>query len=122
MSLATAAAVRNDDPRLDQLFSALASQPRRDIVDHLASGPATTPQIGRRFDFSKQALNRHVVALEEAGLIRRSLEGRVHHLSLVPDQLNGVAQWADQVRRAWSANLDRLGNVLAEQGPDDVET
>ncbi|MGI9613715.1 MAG: ArsR/SmtB family transcription factor, partial [Acidimicrobiales bacterium] len=66
-SLATATAARNDDLRLDRLFSALASQPRRDIVDHLATGPATTPEIGRRFDFSKQALNRHVVALEEAG-------------------------------------------------------
>ncbi len=107
------------EPGLDALFSALASAPRREIVSHLADGPTTTPEIGRRFDFTKQALNRHLVALEDAGLIERRLDGRVHTVQLVPGRLSGVTNWAHEIREAWNANLDRLGAVLAEPEPVD---
>ena len=114
----TAVADTRPAPGLDALFSALASAPRREIVSHLADGPTTTPEIGRRFDFTKQALNRHLVALEDAGVIERRLDGRVHTVHLVPGRLGGVTDWAHEIRVAWSANLDRLGAVLAEQDPD----
>ena len=106
-------------PGLDALFSALASAPRREIVTHLTSGPTTTPEIGRRFDFTKQALNRHLVALEDAGLIERRLAGRVHTVALVPGRLEGVTDWADEIRAAWEANLDRLGAVLTGHHPQE---
>ena len=57
---------------LDAVFDALANQPRREIVSRLARGPMTTPELGRLFGFSKQALNRHVGLLDNAGLITRT--------------------------------------------------
>jgi len=97
---------------LDALFDALANRPRRQIVARLASGPMTTPEVGRHFGFSKQALSRHVGVLEGAGLIERTVRGRVHELALVPNRLDEVATWVTVVRRRWEANLDRLGEVL----------
>lgn len=111
----TTATVASD---LDSLFAVLASEPRREIVMHLATGPTTTPEIGRRFSFSKQALNRHIVALEQAGLVERELDGRVHRVALVPDRLDGVNQWTGRIQAAWSENFDRLGAVLAEMEED----
>ena len=99
---------------LDSLFSVLASAPRRQIVAHLATGPTTTPEMGRRFAFSKQALNRHIVALEDIGLIKRRLDGRVHTIALVPERLAGVTLWTDRIQTSWSSNLDRLGAALDE--------
>jgi DNA-binding transcriptional ArsR family regulator len=98
-------------------FDALASEARREIVARLAHGPSTTPEIGRRFGFSKQALNRHLVVLEDVGLLARTLVGRVHELRLVPTPLDEVSSWIETVRSAWGANLDRLGQVL--EGNDD---
>jgi len=97
---------------LDAVFDVLANERRREIVARLARGPMTTPEIGRHFGFTKQALNRHVNLLEEAGLVARTLHGRVHELSLVPRRLDGVARWIVELRRGWGASLDRLDEVL----------
>ena len=107
---------------LDDLFRALASEPRRRIVDHLTAGPTTTPRLGEHFRFSKQALNRHLVTLEDAGLVERSRVGRVDRVALVPDRLDGLTRWVDQVQLAWEDNLDRLGAVLAELEATESET
>jgi DNA-binding transcriptional ArsR family regulator len=90
----------------------LANQIRRDIVTRLARGSMTTPEVGRQFGFSRQALSRHVGLLEKAGLIQRVSHGRVHRLSVVPGRLEGVSTWVSSVRRGWESSLDRLEAVL----------
>jgi DNA-binding transcriptional ArsR family regulator len=97
---------------LDAVFDVLANEHRRNIVARLARGPLTTPEIGRNFGFTKQALSRHVSLLESAGLIARTVRGRVHELSLVPRRLDGMARWVAELRRGWGASLDRLDEVL----------
>ncbi len=109
---ATGLLVRAADDELDATFAALASEPRRAIIRHLTAGGTTTPALGEHFAFSKQALNRHLVALEDAGLVRRRLVGRVHEVRLDPGRLDAVTAWAETIRQAWSSNLDRLGDVL----------
>jgi predicted transcriptional regulator len=104
--------------RLGVVFDALANEPRRNMVTRLARGPMTTPEIGRHFGFSRQALNRHVSILEEAGVIQRTLNGRVHEVTLVRSSLDEMAEWVSIVRRGWEGNLDRLGDILG--GTTDV--
>lgn len=96
----------------DQVFDALANGARREIVARLSRGRATTPDLGRDFEITKQALSRHLRVLEDAGLIERRLRGRVHELNLVPDQLEGMSRWVTTIRDNWSWNLDRLESVL----------
>jgi DNA-binding transcriptional ArsR family regulator len=101
-----------EGPALNAVFDALANEPRREIVKRLARGPMTTPEIGRHFKFTKQALNRHVGLLENAGLVSRTLHGRVHELTLVPRRLDGLTRWISELRSGWAASLDRLDEVL----------
>ncbi len=102
---------------LDRAFFALANQPRREIVAHLAKGPATRPELGRLFDFSKQALGKHVAVLEQANMVSRRTVGRAHELRLSPRALERASSWIDSRRRVWERNLDRLATVL--EGDDE---
>lgn len=97
---------------LDAVFDALANERRREIVQRLARGPMTTPEIGRHFGFTKQALSRHVGLLESAGIVSRTLHGRMHEVVLVPKRLDRVTRWVTELRRGWTASLDRLDEVL----------
>ena len=104
--------MKADQAALDGVFDALANERRREIVARLARGPLTTPEIGLHFGFTKQALSRHIDLLENAGLVSRTLHGRVHELELIPRQLDTVERWLFELRRGWSGSLDRLGEVL----------
>jgi DNA-binding transcriptional ArsR family regulator len=83
---------------LDVILDALASEPRRQIVARLSAGPLPTPELGRRFGFTKQALSKHIAILEGAGLVRAPL--------------TEVTGWLAEVERGWQASLDRLDEVL----------
>jgi DNA-binding transcriptional ArsR family regulator len=100
---------------LDAVFDALANERRREIVMRLARSPMTTPDIGRHFGFTKQALSRHLAVLEGAGLVSRRVRGRVHHLALAPQHLDSVVRWLSELRRGWAASLVRLEEVLDER-------
>jgi DNA-binding transcriptional ArsR family regulator len=106
---------RSQVAALDAVFDALANERRREIVMRLARSPMTTPEIGRHFGFTKQALSRHLAVLESAGIVSRRARGRVHHLALSPQRLDGVVRWVSELRRGWAASLGRLGEVLDEQ-------
>ena len=99
---------------LDRTFNALANHQRREILRHLADGPLPTPALGQRIPVSKQALNKHIVILEDAGLLERTKSGRVKYLRLTSAPLDGPREWIDVVCRGWETNLDRLGQILEE--------
>jgi DNA-binding transcriptional ArsR family regulator len=106
---------RTSQATLDAVFDALANERRREIVMRLARSPMTTPEIGRHFGFTKQALSRHLAVLEGAGLVSRRAQGRIHCLALAPQRLDGVVQWVSELRRGWTASLERLEELLREQ-------
>jgi DNA-binding transcriptional ArsR family regulator len=106
---------RSQAAALDAVFDALANDRRREIVMRLARSCMTTPEIGRHFGFSKQALSRHLSVLERAGLVSRVASGRVYHLALAPQRLESVVDWISELRRGWAASLERLDEVLREQ-------
>jgi DNA-binding transcriptional ArsR family regulator len=100
---------------LERTFGALANSHRRQIVDHLVAGPVETPILARRFDMSKQALNKHLMVLEGAGMIERQLLGRVHRVRLRLEPLEAATDWLSTIRRGWETSLDQLGQLLEEE-------
>jgi DNA-binding transcriptional ArsR family regulator len=100
---------------LDRAFLALAHPVRRAIVVRLAGGDARVGEAARGLAMSKPAISKHVRVLEEAGLVRRSVEGRSHRLRLAPEVLAQTSGWLDRQRALWEAKLDAVERHLARE-------
>ena len=107
---------------LSLTFSALADPTRRAILARLAEGEATVNEIAAPFDFTLQAISRHLKVLEHAGLIARSREAQWRPCRIELNALKGVDDWLEEYRRLWEQRLDRLEDylrTLQAQAPQD---
>src|SRR5215470_12172598 len=98
---------------LNRVFNAVADPTRRAILQALAKNPATITEIAEPFPVSLNAVSKHVMVLERAGLIRREIQGREHLCSLEPRPLRDAAAWLEHYRRFWEARLDALERYVA---------
>jgi DNA-binding transcriptional ArsR family regulator len=96
-------------------FRALSHPLRREIVERLATGPASVGEATRGFDVSKPAISKHLKVLEETGIVSRVVEGRTHRLSLEPEALDEAAQWMDRQRALWGRMFDVVDEYLKEK-------
>jgi DNA-binding transcriptional ArsR family regulator len=61
----------------DELWSAIADPSRRQVLDLVVTnGDVSASWLAGRVPFSRQAVSKHLVVLEEAGLVSRHKEGR----------------------------------------------
>jgi DNA-binding transcriptional ArsR family regulator len=104
------------DDRLDAVFHALGDRTRRALLARLASRPARVTELARPFDMSLPAVSRHIRVLESAGLIARSVDGRVHQCSLAAAPMKTAEAWLDRYRRFWEGNLDALARLVEAEG------
>jgi DNA-binding transcriptional ArsR family regulator len=95
-------------------FKALAHPIRRGIVERLAAGPATVGDATAGYGVSKPAISKHLKVLEEAGVVTRVVDGRMHRLSLEPSVLGEVAIWMDRQRALWGRLFDVVDEYLKE--------
>ncbi|GAB2661627.1 metalloregulator ArsR/SmtB family transcription factor [Prescottella soli] len=109
---------------LDQVFHALSDPSRRGMVERLSRGPASVSELAAPLDMSLPAVVQHLQVLEASGLVRSEKVGRTRTCHLVPDALDGAAQWIAQRRTSLERRLDRLGEYLAEtdEVPDSEES
>jgi len=103
---------RSQRTRLDDTYSALAHPVRREILARLREGPGTVTGLAEPFGLSLWAVSKHITALEDASLLRRRVEGRVHHLTLEPAPLGQASAWLQTYREFWEGRLDDLEAVL----------
>ena len=97
---------------LDSVFSALGDPTRRRIVERLARGRMTISDVAAGIPISQPAISKHVKTLEQSGLIRREISGRVHYLELAPETMDAATSWIERQRRYWNAALDKLDAYL----------
>ena len=100
---------------LNRVFSAVADPTRRAILASLAKKPATITEIARPFRVSLNAVSKHVMVLERAGLVRRKIRGREHVCSLEPDPFRDATEWLDEYRQFWDVRLDALERYVARK-------
>ncbi|MBV7377482.1 ArsR/SmtB family transcription factor [Maritimibacter dapengensis] len=99
----------------DAAFAALADPTRRAILSRLADGEATVNELAEPFDISQPAISRHLKVLEGAGLITRRVDGQRRPCRLAGGTLEELEAWLDMLRRALTANYNRLDAVLADE-------
>ncbi len=100
---------------LDQTLIALADPTRRAILRRLSQGEARVTELAQPFAMSLNAVSKHIRMLERARLVRRRRAGREHLLSFDPQPLDEAAAWIESQRTAWTARLDALDDLLAEE-------
>lgn len=71
------------DQDMSAVFSALAHESRRQILDILKAEPGLpVGELASRFDVSRIAVMNHITVLEQAGLVISEKEGRLRRLWL----------------------------------------
>jgi DNA-binding transcriptional ArsR family regulator len=103
-----AAPVIARDDQLDQVFHALSDRTRRAMVARLAEGSASISELAAPFEMSLPGASKHVRVLEQAGLVQRTVDGRVHRCVLHAAPLDEASAWVAQQRSFWSDTLDAL--------------
>jgi DNA-binding transcriptional ArsR family regulator len=97
----------------DDVFHALASGARREMVGRLATTPElTVSELAAPLEMSLAAASKHVKVLERAGLLRRTVQGRRHVCRLDPAPLAGAAEWLRFYERHWDERLDALAALF----------
>ncbi len=104
--------VEQNKHNLDRVFASLSDPTRRLLLRRLCIGPATVSELAAPLDMSLNAVSKHLKVLELAGLIRRDVVGRVHHITLNAAPLAEAEAWVNQYRQFWDAHLDSLEDWL----------
>ncbi|MES9537942.1 metalloregulator ArsR/SmtB family transcription factor [Actinomadura sp. NPDC000600] len=93
---------------LDSVFSAVSDPTRRAILARLAESDARVTDVAGAFPISLNSTSKHIRVLEGAGLVRRTVRGREHILTLDAAPLAEAAAWIEHYRRFWSERLAAL--------------
>jgi len=89
---------------MDRTFAALADPTRLAVVERLGSGPATIGELAEPFGITLTGMRKHVLVLEDAGLVLTEKVGRARICTLAPYAFEGIA--------AWTERLDRFAQVV----------
>jgi DNA-binding transcriptional ArsR family regulator len=102
----------NNQAELDRSFLALSHPVRRAIVERLVAGPATVGQASLGVGVSKPAVTKHLKVLEDAGVINRTVTGRMHVLRLEPHALREAERWLELHRSLWERKFETVERHL----------
>lgn len=98
--------------RLDGVFNALCDPTRRAILARLTDADARVTEIAGDFPISLNSISKHIRMLERAGLLKRSIVGRDHVLSLNAAPLAEAQAWIERYRRFWEGRLAALESYV----------
>ena len=101
--------------RLDRVFGAISDPTRRAILLQLGRQPARVTDIAKNFPVSLNAISKHLMVLEQAGLIQREIKGREHLIQIDGRPLREALQWLEDSRAFWDQRLDALATHLQKK-------
>jgi DNA-binding transcriptional ArsR family regulator len=97
------------------VFAALADRTRWSLLGTIAErGEATATTLAQGLPVTRPAVIKHLIVLDEAGLVTRRRVGREVRYRVDPEPLDATAQRLADVAAAWGTRLAALKD-LAEQ-------
>jgi DNA-binding transcriptional ArsR family regulator len=100
------------------VFDALADPNRRYVLEALAQrDTATATELAAEMPVTRQAVAKHLAALNEAGLVESRREGRETLYELTPGPLATAMDWMASVGADWDSRLARLSKHLTGGSP-----
>jgi DNA-binding transcriptional ArsR family regulator len=100
---------------LNAVFNALSDPTRRAILARLTEADARVTEVASEFPISLNSVSKHIRMLEGAGLLRRSVVGRNHVLSLNAGPLAEAQAWIEKYRRFWEGRLAALEHYVTNK-------
>jgi DNA-binding transcriptional ArsR family regulator len=101
---------------LNGVFAAISDPTRRAILRQLGRSPARVTDIARRFPVSLNAISKHLLVLQRAGLVQQEIRGRERICRLNGQPLRDASLWIEEMRELWEERLDALERHLAAKG------
>jgi DNA-binding transcriptional ArsR family regulator len=93
----------------DDLWSVIADPSRRRVLDLLVSnGEASAWSLASHVLFSRQAVSKHLVVLDGAGLVSRRKRGREVLYQVNPDRLRQATRAIAELASQWDRRLDAI--------------
>lgn len=87
----------------DEVFAALASPVRREVLRLLLDGPRPVNQLAEHFAMRRPSLSEHLRVLRHAGLVEETKSGRYRLYALRAEPLRNVSRWLTPYERYWRA-------------------
>lgn len=95
------------------IYQALGDPTRLEIVQRLGDrGPLPTLELVEGLGMSRQAATKHLLVLENVGLIESRTEGRQVVRALNLEVLSNAEDWLAQRTRLWDKKLDALKRLV----------
>ncbi len=98
---------------VDAVFAALADPTRREVIGRLAREPASASALALELPVTRQAVAKHLAALDRAGLVAARRGGRELLYSLDPEPMGEAMAWMTSVGARWDERLARLARRAA---------
>ena len=108
--------VNNSDEQLTLVFSALSDPTRRAMLQRLVDGEMSVAELSEPFEMTKSAITKHVKVLENAGLLRRTIDGRTHYCRFSAEPIKQASDWMKFYEAFWNNKLDALDDFLTKGG------
>lgn len=109
-------------PAEDEVFAALASPVRREILRLLRErGPQPVQDLASCFAMARPSLSEHLRVLREAGLVSERRDGRRRLYRLEAAPFVRLRDWLDPYERFWRGRLSDLRRLL-DEGEETEET
>jgi DNA-binding transcriptional ArsR family regulator len=106
--------VQLSPPEIDKVFHALADATRRDIVRTVLVEAHSVSALARRYPMSVAAVQKHVVALEEAGLVTKRRRGREALVTGEVGRVRDARGALAALEQLWSDRVAQMDQILAE--------
>ena len=106
--------VQHQQARLDASFAALSDVTRRGVLEQLARADASITDLAAKFHMTLTGMKKHVVVLEQAGLVTTEKVGRVRTCMLGPRRLENETAWIERYRELWDRRFDALEMVVKQ--------
>jgi DNA-binding transcriptional ArsR family regulator len=106
--------VQYQQARFDASFAALSDATRRGVLEQLGRADASITDLAEKFHMTLTGMKKHVVVLEQAGLVTTEKVGRVRTCKLGLCRLQEEAAWIEKYRQIWDLRFDELDKVVEE--------
>ena len=101
-----------------EVFAALADATRRTILAHVADrGSATATELAGELPVTRQAVAKHLLLLQDAGLVRADRAGRELRYTPTPAPLGDAIGWMTTLGARWDTRLAALHRAAARRAP-----